>query len=298
MTLAALRAVTAPLNLSANALSVVGAALDAQSGGAPFDAAAQPRIDAVLDALGVRDVLGALSPAESRAVLAEIRLTLLQGARLPFSATRTRGWSFDDPAILQAAGDTSAGFAVACKQMVVPKLSGLEARMEAGGTFLDVGTGVGAFAIAMARQWPALRVVGVDVWAASIAIAREHIRAAGLSDRIEVREQGGQDIPEKNAFDLAWIPSLFIPAQALSAIVPRVFGALRPGGWVLFALANPGSDPLGAAFAALRTTMWGGPMLLPADAEKMLSDAGFVGAMTLPSPPGSPVLMVAAQRGE
>ena len=101
MTLAALRAVTAPLNLSAGALAVVGA---------------------VLDALGVRGIIGTLSPGELHAVLAETRLTLLQGARLPFSATRTQGWSFDDPAILHAAGDTSAGFA-----------------------------------IAMARQWPTLR---------------------------------------------------------------------------------------------------------------------------------------------
>lgn len=136
-----------------------------QGGAAPLDPTLQPGVDAVLDALGVREILDALSPGELRAVLAEIRVTLLHGARLAFSATRTLGWSFDDPALLQFAGDTSAGFAIACKQMVVPRLAGLATRMEAGGAFLDVGTGVGAFAIAMARQWPTLRVVGVDVWA-------------------------------------------------------------------------------------------------------------------------------------
>ena len=296
MTLSALRAVMAPLNLSAGALSVVGAALDARTGGAPLDDTVKPRVDELLDALGVREIIDALSPGELRAVLAESRMTLLHGARLPFSATRSQGWSFDDPAMLQAAGDTSAGFAMACKQMVVPRLAGLAARMDAGGAFLDVGTGVGAFAIAMARQWPTLRVVGVDVWAPSLAMAREQIEAAGLSDRIEVREQGGQEVPENDTFDLAWVPSLFIPPHALRAIVPRVLGALRPGGWVLVAMANPGTDPVGAAFSRVRTVMWGGPVLAPSDAERMLTDAGFVGAMTLPSPPGSPAAMVAAQR--
>ena len=296
MTIAALRAVTAPLNLSAGVLSVVGAALDARTGGAPLDPAVQAGVDAVLDALGVRETIAALGAGELRAVLAEIRMTLLHGARLPFSATRSCGWSFDDPSILQAAGDTSAGFAIACKQLIVPKLAGLEARLESGGRFLDVGTGVAAFAIAMARQWPSLRVVGVDVWAPSIAIARERIEADGLSGRIEVREQAGQDIPERDTFDLAWVPSLFIPPHAVAAIVPRVFGALRPGGWVLFAMANPGTDPLGAAFARLRTTMWGGPVLSPLEAERLLHDAGYGAAMTLPAPPGSPVVMVAAQR--
>ena len=107
-------------------------------------------------------------------------------------------------------------------------------------------------------------MVGVDVWAPSIAMAREQIGAAGLSDRIVVREQSGQDVPENDTFDLAWVPSLFIPPLALRAIVPRVLGALRPGGWVLVAMANPGTDPLGAAFSRVRTVMWGGPVLAPA----------------------------------
>ena len=296
MSLAALRAVTSPLAHSAGILGVIGAALDARTGGTPIDANLQPEVDAVLDALGVRDVLGTLSPGELHAVLAEIRMTLGHGARLTFGATRTQGWSFTDPAILQAAGDTSAGFAMACKQMVVPTLAGLAAKMEAGGAFLDVGTGVGAFAIAMARQWPSLRVTGVDVWAPSIAIAKENVRAAGMSDRIEVREQGGQDVPERDAFDLAWVPSLFIPSAAVDAIVQRVLVALRPGGWILFAIANPGKDALSAAYVRLRTKLWGGPALQPADAERMLTMAGYSGTAVLPSPLGSPVLMIAGQR--
>ena len=39
-------------------------------------------------------------------------------------------------------------------------------------------------------------------------------------------------------------------------------------------------------------------MLSSADAERMLTEAGFVGAITLPAPPGSPAVMVAAQRAE
>jgi len=297
MSIADLRGITSRLQVSAGTLAVLGAAMDARVSGKPFDAAMQPRVDAILDALGAKALVSELSPPELSAALAEIRMTLNQGGKLLYPPARTRGWSHMDAEMLQAAGDTSAGFAMTCKQMVVPKLAGLAERLEAGGVFLDVGTGVGAFAMAMARNWPALRVVGVDPWAPSIAIGRENVKKAGLADRIELREQGGEAVPERNAFDLAWIPSLFIPESAIGGIVKATLGALKPGGWVLFATANPPADPVAAAYIELRTMIWGGAPFKPADVEPMLAAAGFVDVQTLPAPPGAPAAMVAARKG-
>jgi hypothetical protein len=64
MTLAVLRDVVARLNLSAGALIGLGLALDARTCGKPIEPTLQPRLDAVLDALGVRQLIEGLSPAD------------------------------------------------------------------------------------------------------------------------------------------------------------------------------------------------------------------------------------------
>ena len=60
--------------------------------------------------------------------------------------------------------------------MIAPKLDGLAARLEApGAAFLDVGVGVGLLGVEMARLWPNLRIVGIDVWPPSLALARQNV---------------------------------------------------------------------------------------------------------------------------
>ena len=55
------------------------------------------------------------------------------------------------------------------------------------GLALDIGTGSGAIALALASEGLAARVVGVDVSATAIEQAEENRRLAGLSDRVEFR---------------------------------------------------------------------------------------------------------------
>ena len=92
----------------------------------------------------------------------------------------------------------------------------------------------------MAHLWPFLNVVGIDPWAPSLTLARENVRSAGLTDRIRLREQAVEDLSDTDAFDLAWIPSAFMPETVVPAACEHVYHALRPGGWLLFAMANPG----------------------------------------------------------
>jgi SAM-dependent methyltransferase len=295
MSLASLRDLVARLNLSAGALSVLGAAINGRTTGEPFDTEIQPHVDAVLDALEARELLDGLNPLELLPVLAEIRLTMLQGARL-LEGMPEPGWTYTDPDILQATGATSAGFAAALKQVIAPRLPGLSERLEASGSFLDVGVGVAGLSIAMTRLWPTLRVVGVDPWAPSLVIAREKVRAAALIDRIELRQQAAEDLTDVDSFDLAWIPSAFIPDRSITAVAQRVRRALRPDGWLLFAMINPGSDPLARSFARLRTTIWGGALLTLSEAQTMLERIGYVAVQTLPTPPSATVAMIAGRR--
>ena len=128
---ASLRDLVARLSLSAGALSVLGAAIDGRTTGRPFDPSIQLHVDAVLDVLGARELIEGQSPAELQPVLAEIRLTMLQGAKLLYEGTREAGWTETDPDILRAAGETSAGFASVLKQMIAPLLPGLSERLAA-----------------------------------------------------------------------------------------------------------------------------------------------------------------------
>jgi SAM-dependent methyltransferase len=126
-------------------------------------------------------------------------------------------------------------------------------------------------------------------------MARASVAAAGLQDRIELREQSGEDLADERAFDLAWLPAPFIPPRTLARVVERVHHALKPGGWLLFATAKPGTD-LRAALMRFRVATWGGEPTSQQDVEQRLTDAGFTQLRVLPGPPRDFKIIVAGRR--
>jgi SAM-dependent methyltransferase len=142
---------------------------------------------------------------------------------------------------------------------------------------------------------PSLRVVGLDVWGPSLALARKNVTDAGLDDRIEVREQPGEELPDESAFDLAWLPAPFMPRHALGRVVERVHRALKPGGWLLFAAAKPGEDLRGAALG-FRMAQFGGGPTTQQEIEKLLAERGFTEVKVLPGPPRDFKMIVAGRR--
>lgn len=76
----------------------------------------------------------------------------------------------------------------------IPALTGIEERLRAGASVADVGCGLGASTIIMAKAYPASMFVGVDYHAASIALARDRAAEAGLADRITFRNAGAADL--------------------------------------------------------------------------------------------------------
>jgi 2-polyprenyl-3-methyl-5-hydroxy-6-metoxy-1,4-benzoquinol methylase len=66
----------------------------------------------------------------------------------------------------------------------IPVMPDVKAKLEAGGSSLDVGCGSGRAAIAIAKAFPRARVFGYDNHAGSIERARANARAEGVEKRI------------------------------------------------------------------------------------------------------------------
>jgi SAM-dependent methyltransferase len=282
---------------SSAGLAALGAALDAKASGTPLEASLGNRVQELLAALGARDALADVGADEAKPLLAEIRTMLAVDAKLLHAQTRTTSWNYTDTAVLEGAGAMSAGFVGPLAQVLLPSLEGAADRLTApGACFLDVGVGVAGLAIAAARRWPTLQIVGIDPWQPSLSLARENVAKAGLSDRIELREQRAEDLKDDRAFDLAWVPAVFMPRRAVRPACERVLQALRPGGWVLFNAVNPGLDPQSDAMWWLRLTMFGDSAMPRAEAETLLQELGFSDVQTLCSPAGSFMRLVAGRR--
>ena len=265
-----------PMLGGAEAIAACGAALRLRRDGTAIAPALAERLDAVLGALGVRDAVDALDEHELTALLGVVEGFLAQALDLVGDPSRAR-WDHEQASILMAQGYTSTLLASVFQRFLIPALGGdIAARLDGeGASFLDVGSGVAALSVAMCRVWPALRVVGVDPWEPALALARGHVAAAGLADRIELRAATAETLSDTAAFDLAWVPTFFIPATVLDDVVERVHAALRAGGGVILGMYARPDNPVAAAVADLRTVRQGGTMCTPAELAELAVRCGF-----------------------
>jgi len=295
MSMTTLRELITKHTLSVTGLACLGARLDAIASGRPLDPALDARVTELLDLLGMSSVLtGDITPQDAGQFVNEIRQVMSCDESLLYAESRTTSWLHHDPRVLQSAGDFSRGFARALTKIFIPQLDGLQARFAAdGAAFLDVGVGVASLSLELASLWPKLRITGLDVWAPSLALARANIAAAGLGDRVSVREQAAEALDDTAAYDLVWLPIIFMPEKAIAPALERARRALKPGGWLVTGLANIEGNEPSAVFWRLRTTMFGGPMWTLGQVQSLLADRGFTDIRVLPTPPGAPALLAA-----
>ncbi len=196
-------------------------------------------------------------------------------------ATLDLGWHHTEPEILQSQGWASATTISVMFIELFPKLGDLFSRLQSpSASFLDVGTGVGAIAITASRFLPNLHVVGLEPQDAPLLEARRNIAAAGLKDRIELRQQYVEDMEDEGKFDLAYFPQAFMPDDVVKRGLANIWRALRPGGWVVaVATCLPGME-LRAAISRLTSTLMGGYARLPDQVQKLVSEANFTSLST------------------
>jgi SAM-dependent methyltransferase len=283
------------------ALAAVVATLREAGTGSLEDAlAADPARTAVLEAAGVvrRDgdkVVAApalrLGPASANA--ASARLGSMRQAVAAAGGEAVTGWDAQSDEVLLDQGRASAATGHALATRLVPALPGLADRVAtAGSRVLDIGTGTGALALALAQDLPRVRVTGIDSLDRAIGLARREVGGAGsLAERIELRLQDAVDLRERDLYDLIWLPAPFLSDDALHACLPHVAAALTDGGW-LVAGTNPApSEPLLAAVANWTAARNGGSALTSHRMVEALGDLGFQDLRQLPTVPGGPVLV-------
>ena len=208
-------------------------------------------------------------------VVGMARSFLRQAVDLVDDPGRSGGWEHLDPALLQGIGRLS-GSVVAAISAAAESFDGLGARFASpDARFLDVGTGTGWLAIAVAQAFPAMRVVGLDLFDAPLELARTNVESVGLSARIELRAADICTIDDIDAFDAIWLPLPFLPRAVVPTALAVARRALRPGGWVLPGLFAGPDEPLAQRLVDLRTVRGGGYPWPAAELTEEIAAAGF-----------------------
>ena len=121
-------------------------------------------------------------------------------------------------------------------------------RLDAGGTVLDAGCGVGWSSIGLARAFPNTRVVGIDLDEKSVEEARIHVAEAGLADRVQILHGNATDVAALRSAGPEGYDAVTVfqalhdmgePARALAAFRD----VLSAGGTVLIADEHGGDHP-------------------------------------------------------
>jgi release factor glutamine methyltransferase len=138
-------------------------------------------------------------------------------------------------------------------------------------TIVDVGTGSGAIAIALAKHLPNAHISAVDVSPEALAVARANAEQHGLADRIQFVESdllhalhptdrfdavvsNPPYVPESDRGTLHPQVSEYEPANALFAgndglavyrrLIPQASAALKPGGLLAMEIGHGQRDAL------------------------------------------------------
>jgi 2-polyprenyl-3-methyl-5-hydroxy-6-metoxy-1,4-benzoquinol methylase len=90
------------------------------------------------------------------------------------------------------------GYAANLISMWIPSLEGVEQKLKSGGRVADVGCGLGASTILMAKSYPKSEFVGFDYHDKSIETAKQRARDAGVGDRIRFEIAKAKDYPGKD----------------------------------------------------------------------------------------------------
>jgi 2-polyprenyl-3-methyl-5-hydroxy-6-metoxy-1,4-benzoquinol methylase len=90
------------------------------------------------------------------------------------------------------------GYAANLISAWIPSLEGVDARLKSGARVADVGCGLGASTILMAKSYPKSEFAGFDYHDKSIETAKQRAKDAGVGDRIRFEVSSAKSYPGKD----------------------------------------------------------------------------------------------------
>lgn len=142
----------------------------------------------------------------------------------------------------------------------IPALEGVDTKLKSGGRVADVGCGLGASTILMAKAYPKSEFIGFDYHQGSIDSAKQRAKEAGVSDRIKFEVAMAKDFPGKDYDFVTFFDCLHDmgdPAGAASHVHKSL---KKDGTWMIvepFAGDKPEENfnPIGRAFYGASTLL-------------------------------------------
>jgi len=148
----------------------------------------------------------------------------------------------------------------------------------AGRIVLDIGCGAGGITAALARDYDAASVVGIDVEEPVCEAARRQAEKQGVADRVEIKQVTPGPFPFPDAsFDIVFSKDSIIHIPDKAFLAGEAFRVLRPGGWFVasdWLISHDGTpSPEMADYIAREALDFG--MASPGRYRAALEGAGF-----------------------
>jgi 2-polyprenyl-3-methyl-5-hydroxy-6-metoxy-1,4-benzoquinol methylase len=142
----------------------------------------------------------------------------------------------------------------------LPALDGVTAKLERGAKVADVGCGLGASTILMAKAFPKSRFLGFDSHPPSIESARERAKDAGVAERVNFEVAKSTDYPGKNYDLVAHFDCLHDMEHPVGAAKHAKNSLAHDGTWMIvepFAADRPedNHNPIGRVFYSASTLL-------------------------------------------